>query len=279
MSGGFRSKSARFEIHIGQIQMVVTGAMICARMSYIVIYLGATAYFLYEAVTQLMDKKYEQKTWVYVSVPLYFLFSILWLWSYFVLCWGDPGSLEKFYDKLGVLDDINSGQIPPEFADLPRCSRCALPKPLRCHHCSVCNQCHFRFDHHCPVLGNCVALYNHRAFIMMPTWGGVLVICLAMIIMFRYLVIIAVIVGAIAIGFFVMPCAYCNNLVCQNRTTLEEIIDPNSTEYSNGCRSNFKEIYGCGWSILLPLRPPVTGFHWCGETFEKRVLELMKNKT
>lgn len=252
--------------------------MACARVVYLIIYLGGTSYFLYEAVIQLMDEKWDKKTWVYVLLPVYVVLSILWIWSYFVLCWGDPGSLENFYKDLGILDEIRAVNIPEPFSDLSPCSKCNLPKPPRCHHCSVCKRCHFRFDHHCPVLGNCVGLYNHRAFLMMPVWGGCLILCIGLIIMFRYVLLIPILVVAFAVAPFVMPCAYCQNLICANRTTLEEIINSNSSEFDVGCKANFKEMYGSGWSLLLPLRPPITGFHWCGETFETRVREMMQNK-
>lgn len=30
------------------------------------------------------------------------------------------------------------------------CSKCAAPKPDRCHHCRQCHRCITRMDHHCP---------------------------------------------------------------------------------------------------------------------------------
>ncbi|ESO05348.1 hypothetical protein HELRODRAFT_77725 [Helobdella robusta] len=46
------------------------------------------------------------------------------------------------------------------------CKKCMMPKPLRAHHCRVCNRCVLKMDHHCPWLNNCVGFYNHRYFFM-----------------------------------------------------------------------------------------------------------------
>lgn len=29
------------------------------------------------------------------------------------------------------------------------CKKCLTPKPIRTHHCSVCNRCVLKMDHHC----------------------------------------------------------------------------------------------------------------------------------
>ena len=47
-----------------------------------------------------------------------------------------------------------------------KCKKCAMIKPLRTHHCSICNCCVFKMDHHCPWINNCIGQNNHRYFLL-----------------------------------------------------------------------------------------------------------------
>ena len=49
---------------------------------------------------------------------------------------------------------------------LTYCLKCKLPKPPRCHHCSICNKCVLKMDHHCPWVNQCVGFQNHRYFLL-----------------------------------------------------------------------------------------------------------------
>ncbi|KAI9224963.1 DHHC palmitoyltransferase-domain-containing protein [Blastocladiella britannica] len=63
-----------------------------------------------------------------------------------------------------AVDEV--GADPEAVLDAPkRCRKCDVPKPTRCHHCSVCNRCVMKMDHHCPWLNNCVGHHNHRYFV------------------------------------------------------------------------------------------------------------------
>ncbi|KRX06074.1 hypothetical protein PPERSA_01152 [Pseudocohnilembus persalinus] len=46
------------------------------------------------------------------------------------------------------------------------CKKCRKVKPLRAHHCSVCNTCVLKMDHHCPWINGCVGFNNHRYFLL-----------------------------------------------------------------------------------------------------------------
>lgn len=46
------------------------------------------------------------------------------------------------------------------------CNSCGRWKPVRSHHCSICNQCTLKMDHHCPWVVNCVGARNHKAFLL-----------------------------------------------------------------------------------------------------------------
>ncbi|ELU07643.1 hypothetical protein CAPTEDRAFT_180952 [Capitella teleta] len=45
------------------------------------------------------------------------------------------------------------------------CKRCVRPKPARCHHCIICDQCVLRRDHHCFFLCSCIGYHNQKYFV------------------------------------------------------------------------------------------------------------------
>ena len=61
------------------------------------------------------------------------------------------------------LNDNNSNSI------WKRCKYCKIIKPLRTHHCAICNNCIFKMDHHCPWINNCVGQNNQRYFLLFLT--------------------------------------------------------------------------------------------------------------
>ena len=74
------------------------------------------------------------------------------------------------YVRMGILpqitlrlNDNNSNSI------WKRCKYCKIIKPLRTHHCAICNNCIFKMDHHCPWINNCVGQNNQRYFLLFLT--------------------------------------------------------------------------------------------------------------
>ena len=47
------------------------------------------------------------------------------------------------------------------------CQKCRLIKPLRAHHCSVCNRCTMEMDHHCMWTNNCIGMNNYKQFVQL----------------------------------------------------------------------------------------------------------------
>jgi len=45
------------------------------------------------------------------------------------------------------------------------CRKCGIIRPLRSHHCSVCETCIDKLDHHCYFLNNCVGRKNYKFFL------------------------------------------------------------------------------------------------------------------
>lgn len=248
---------------------IVTYVEIIPRIVYFVMWIVVSVWLLLDLY--LFDHNhYLSSLHKGIIILCYALLSVLYIWSYYVLCWGDPGSIEAFYKHIGVLENIKNGDIPRAFQTLPLCDKCHLPKPERTHHCGRCNQCYFRFDHHCPVLGNCIGLYNMKAFILMPFYGFLVLslLCVAVSLVHRMWATIFIIPFLFSILMFSL--SYCNN-VCRNFTTFEGIMFKGKSNYSEGPVRNCSQIFGGCFGFMLPTKPPVSGFHWCPGNIEQNL--------
>ena len=246
----------------------------CARYTFLVMWIIGTILYIFDVIYGYIHCEHNYKWAIFVTIPFYILFSVLYLWSWYVTCLGDPGSLLNFYKEKGILDQIESGNIPDSLQTLPLCPRCGLPKPKRCHHCSECNRCHFRFDHHCPVIGNCVGLYNIKAFILLPIHGGFVIAVFAAEtwIAHNFLVGIMLLLVGLIIAFASTVWLF---TICSNQTSLEEIgnMKQKGEDYNLGCWSNWTQI--CSFpDCCLPTRPPVDGFYWSDAEVENYVNSL-----
>ena len=207
---------------------------------------------------------------LYVILPLWIIFSFLWIWSYIQTCWLDPGSVLSELQRLELWKDGELHDLPAVIAELPRCPKCDLPKPARAHHCSDCNRCYFRWDHHCPVVGNCIAHRNMKAFmlflfysccvILMSGINGLVsyYVVKTLSLMFVIVLLVIDIVVSLWIGCFAWQ--YIPE-VCVNRTTIERIAQVDPHTYDKGAAQNVKEVFGescCLW--FLPIPPAEAGF-------------------
>lgn len=46
-------------------------------------------------------------------------------------------------------------------------------KPIRTHHCKVCQTCTLRMDHHCPWTVSCIGANSHKAFYLTAIYWAV----------------------------------------------------------------------------------------------------------
>ena len=69
------------------------------------------------------------------------------------------------------------------------CKKCSVLRPLRSHHCSICEMCVDKMDHHCYVLNNCVGKANYRFFfsyIFLTLSNAIMILILSFICLLRF---------------------------------------------------------------------------------------------
>ncbi|QDS72283.1 hypothetical protein FKW77_006505 [Venturia effusa] len=99
-----------------------------------------------------------QKGLVFLLVPLPYIFT------YFCQTSG-PGSphiitAETYQSHLGHYPFDHVLYHPDNI-----CRTCAIPKPARSKHCSICKACVARADHHCVWVNNCLGRGNYKHFL------------------------------------------------------------------------------------------------------------------
>ena len=201
-----------------------------------------------------------------VKQYLLLFFNLIFLLTFLIASFSDPGSLEKALAKY---------PFDPSFINsLPKCPECNLPKPARCHHCKTCGRCHLRMDHHCPVIGQCVGLGNHQKFIVMLLWASIFTFYASYVILSIHTInrkdtVYRFVFAFIALAMFITTFSfYINHLymISKNITTIEKL-QKTPNIYNKGIRNNFKQIFGSNpiWFFIPRNKTFITGFEFVSD--------------
>ena len=113
---------------------------------------------------------------LWIGLGLMTLFVIMGLWSFAAALLTDNRVNFKNYEaEAKQMHKINNESNPASSNKCDQtahdlrikrwCKKCNQEKPMRAHHCSVCNACILRMDHHCPWINNCVGYRNHGHYL------------------------------------------------------------------------------------------------------------------
>jgi len=117
------------------------------------IVLGIVSLDFYALMILEMPRRYEKQPTFCTIITLLFVPAIVMLVTSY---------LRTVFTSSAVADNP-----PPRHLDtgaVLRCRRCSSLKPIRAHHCSICQKCVLKMDHHCPWVANCVGFSNYKFF-------------------------------------------------------------------------------------------------------------------
>lgn len=121
---------------------------------------------LYPGIKVTLVEFFQSENNKIVSYGYICLFVLIFLllileYSWINVIYMDPGSLSN--------EIIHRGE--EAVLKYPKCPKCNLPKPPRCHHCSQCG-CILFMDHHCDAIGRCLGYRNFKVFILVLFYGS-----------------------------------------------------------------------------------------------------------
>ena len=130
------------------------------------------------------------------------------------------------------------------------CKYCKEIKPLRTHHCSLCDICVIKMDHHCPWINNCVGQNNQRYFLLFLFHS------------FCYTFLVTI----LTLPILLFHKKYSQNdtevIITKNKVNMREI------KYISilGIVSLIVEIFFCGWNWFLAFNGQTTLEFWASKT-------------
>ena len=130
------------------------------------------------------------------------------------------------------------------------CKYCKEIKPLRTHHCSLCDICVIKMDHHCPWINNCVGQNNQRYFLLFLFHS------------FCYTFLVTI----LTLPILLFHKKYSQNdtevIITKNKVNMREI------KYISilGIVSLIVEIFFCGWNWFLAVNGQTTLEFWASKT-------------
>ena len=130
------------------------------------------------------------------------------------------------------------------------CKYCKEIKPLRTHHCSLCDICVIKMDHHCPWINNCVGQNNQRYFLLFLFHS------------FCYTFLVTI----LTLPILLFHKKYSQNdtevIITKNKVNMREI------KYISilGIVSLIVEVFFCGWNWFLAFNGQTTLEFWASKT-------------
>ncbi|KAK8895006.1 hypothetical protein M9Y10_023448 [Tritrichomonas musculus] len=147
--------------------------MVIAGPSTVFISSGAVTYSVYNiAISPLFST--DSIFSIFFGFILIFIIFTSWFIANSTLIYSaviDPGSTNFILNSKDYQEKYSMFLSPEFISTLPKCDKCGLPKPPRCHHCSTCGRCHLKLDHHCVIIGKCVSLRNQQPFYVACHWA------------------------------------------------------------------------------------------------------------
>jgi palmitoyltransferase len=126
---------------------------------------GLGCFTIFMACVLISDVLYTMPA---IVIPTIFEAGIMRYVHLVVFAYVSFGVFFNYYLAAGT----DPGLIPSDFIEyadtavdrVSYCGTCKLPRPERCHHCSLCGRCVLKMDHHCPWINGCVGYHNQRYF-------------------------------------------------------------------------------------------------------------------